>query len=183
VLIASQNSPSLVVPSPSEVNAISSALNREARSSIAATRPAGVRGAHRVQHLRAGGARSRDDVERLVAPVRRHLAAAGAGIEAAPDGREQHLERRDAELQAQCAVAIVREEPVVGRPQREPRGDLDRLVAGAADLEEDLALLFELDLLVVELTRQQHETIHAHQRVAIDLEGQLPGRGSRLCGR
>ena len=119
----------------------------------------------------------------LVAPVRRHLTAARTGIEAAADGREQHLERRDAELQAQGAIAIVREEPVVRRLQREAGGDLDRLVAGAADLEEDLALLFELDLLVVELARQQHEAIHAQQRVAIDLEGRPLGRGSRLCGR
>ena len=36
--------------------------------------------AHRLQELRAGRARLRDDVELAVAPVARHLAAAGVGI-------------------------------------------------------------------------------------------------------
>ena len=81
----------------------------------AAVDDAGVGGADSVQDLGAGRARSRDDVERLVAPVRRHLTAARARIEAAADRREQHLERRDAELQAQA-----RDRDSTGRTSRRP---------------------------------------------------------------
>ena len=82
------------------------------------------------------------------------------------DRGQQHLERRDAELQAQRAVAVVRVKPVVAGPQREAGGDLNRLVAGAADLEERLALVLELDLLVVEPPRPQHAAIDVEERVA-----------------
>ena len=85
-----------------------------------------------------------------VAPVRRHLAAADAGIVLRADGAEQHLERRHPELQAQRAIAIVRVEPVVAGFEHQAGGDQDCLVSGAADLKEDLALVLELDFLVVE---------------------------------
>ena len=74
----------------------------------AAVDDAGLGGADRLQHLRAGRARAGDDVVVRVAPVRRHLAAAGCGIVLGADRGEQHLERRDAELQAQRAIAVVR---------------------------------------------------------------------------
>ena len=47
--------------------------------------------------------------------------------------------------------------------QRQAGGDEDRLVAGAADLKEDLALVLELDFLVVELARQEHAAIDVEQ--------------------
>ena len=79
------------------------------------------------------------------------------------DGREQHVERRDAELQAQRAIAVVREEPVVARPEDHAGGDEDGLVAGAADLEERLALVLELDFLVVDLPREEHAAVGPQQ--------------------
>jgi hypothetical protein len=47
-------------------------------------------------------------------------------------------------------------------------------VPGAADLEEDLALVFELDFLVVDAPRQQHASIHGQELVA----GQLRARAA-----
>jgi hypothetical protein len=91
--------------------------------------------------------------------VRGHLAAAVARVGVGADRREQHLERRDAELQAERAVAIVAVEPVVARLQRQPGSDEDRFMSGAADLEERLALVLELDLFVVEAARAHHAAI------------------------
>ena len=109
-----------------------------------------------------------------VAPVRRHLPAAGRRVVLRADGGEQHLERRDAELQAERAVAVVRKEPVVGRLERQAGGHQHRFVAGAADLEEDLALTLELNFLVVKLARQQHAAIGGEQLLAVEALG---GRG------
>jgi hypothetical protein len=86
----------------------------------AAVDDAGFGGAHRLQHLRAGRARARHDVQLRVAPVRRHLASARCRVVPGADGREQHFERCDTELQAQRAIAIVRIEPVVPRRSVKP---------------------------------------------------------------
>ena len=71
----------------------------------------GFRSADRLHELRAGAGRTADDVPLVVAPVRRHLAAAGSGIILGADGLQQHLERRDAEHQAEGAVAVIRDKP------------------------------------------------------------------------
>ena len=68
---------------------------------------AGLGAADRLQALRAGRARLRDDVEAAVAPVRGHLAPAGRGVVGRADRLQEHLVRRDAERQAQRAVAVV----------------------------------------------------------------------------
>ena len=113
--------------------------------------PAGLRCADRVQALRAGWTRLRHDVELLVAPVRRHLASTGVGIVLGADGAEQHLERRHAQGEAQGAIAIVGMEPVVAGLQHHAGGGEHGFVPGAADLEEDQALVFELNLFVIQL--------------------------------
>ena len=127
---------------------------------------AGFGAADGLQALRAGRARLRDDVELLVAPVRRHLPAAAVRIVLGADAAQEHLERRHAEHQAQRAVAVVRIEPVVRRLEHQAGGGHDRLVAGAADLEEDQALVLELDFLVVDAPRQQHRPVELHELVA-----------------
>ena len=63
------------------------------------------------------------------------------------------------------AVAIIRVEPVVPRPQRHPRGDENGLVTGTADLEIDLTLVLELNFLVVETPRQEHQPVSRAQVV------------------
>ena len=61
-----------------------------------------------------------------------------AGSSLAPDRREEHFERREAERQAERAIAVVREEPVVAATEMLSGCDEDSLVAGAADLKEGL---------------------------------------------
>ena len=91
--------------------------------------------------------------------MRGHLPAAVGGIVLGADRGEEHLERRDAERQAERAVAVIREQPVDARTQLPAGGDQHRLVTGAADLEEALALVLDLDLLVVDLSRQEHQAV------------------------
>ena len=69
-------------------------------------------------------------------------------------------------VEAQRAVAIVREEPVVAGLQRQAGGHHDGFVAGAADLEKDQALVLELDFLVVDPARQQHGAVDVEHLVA-----------------
>ena len=82
----SQNSPSLVAPSPTETYVTSSAANSVLASGDvrqASVEQAGFGAADGLQALRAGGARLRDDVQARVAPVRGHLAAAAGRVVAA----------------------------------------------------------------------------------------------------
>ena len=88
------------------------------------------------------------------------------GSSCGADGGEQHVERRHAKLEAQRAIAIVRIEPVVARLQRQAGGDQNRLVTGAADLKKDLALVLQLDLLVVQPSREQHRAVGREQLIA-----------------
>jgi len=115
--------------------------------------------------------------------VRRHLAAAGGGILFRPDARQEHLERCHSELQAQRAIAVIGEEPVVAGFEREARGDEHRFVSGAADLEENLALMLQLDFFVIDPARPQHAAIHLKKRGFVepvkDYTARLT-RGARL---
>jgi len=95
--------------------------------------------------------------------VRRHLASARRGIVFRADRGEQHVERRHAERETQRAIAVVGAEPVVARFQHERRGGQHRFVPGAADLKEDVVLLFELNLLVVKLARQEHRAVRGEK--------------------
>ncbi len=119
----------------------------------------GLGAADRLEELRAGRRRRRDDVEPRVAPVRRHLPAARARVVGRADRLEQHVVGRHAELEAERPVAIVRVEPVVGRAQGETGCRQDCFVARAADLEEDLILALELDLFVVDTARRIHGAV------------------------
>ena len=85
--------------------------------------------------------------------------------------REQHLVRRHAEGEAEGAVAVVGIEPVVRRLQLHAGGDEDGFVSGAADLEEDQALVLELDFLVVDPPRQDHRPIGAEEILAAEPVG------------
>src|SRR5213079_1135364 len=96
-------------------------------------------------------------------PVRRHLAAAGTRVVLRADGAQEHLERRHAERETERAIAVVREEPVVARFERHAGRDEHAFMARAADLEEDQALVLELNLLVVELPREDHRAVGAYE--------------------
>jgi hypothetical protein len=112
--------------------------------------------------------------------VRRHLAAAGIRIVLGSDAGEQHLERGHAELQAQRAIAVVGKKPVVARLQRQAGGDEDGFVAGAADLEKNLALVLELDFLVIQLARQKHAAVDRQQPLRAET-GEIHGARRRGC--
>ena len=57
-------------------------------------------------------------------------------------------------------------------------GSYNRLVAGAADLKKDLALVLELNLLVVESPGHEHEAVHGEQLIA-----RKPVERLRIVGR
>src|SRR5262245_21806672 len=117
------------------------------------------RDADAMQTLRGNRAACGWNVETRVRPVRGHLTAAGGRIVLGTDRAEQHVERRDAERERERTVTVVGEKPVVARTEMAPGGDENGFVPGAADLEERLALILELYLLVVDLPRQEHEPI------------------------
>ena len=103
-----------------------------------------------------------------IAPVRRHLAAAGSGIVFRAHRLQQHVVGSDAEHEHQRAVAVIREEPIVTWFQHQTRRHLDGFVARAADLKEDLILALELNLAIVQTPREKHGAIDADQRVAVE---------------
>jgi hypothetical protein len=80
----------------------------------------------------------------------------------------EHLGRRHTELETERPIAIVGEEPVVGRSERHPGRDEDRLVASAGNLEEYLVLTLELDLLIVQPPREIHRSVGRHELVAAE---------------
>ena len=127
---------------------------------------AGLASADGLQALRAGGAALRRNVQRLVTPVRRHLPSARTRVVFRAHRAQQHFERRHAKLQAQRAIAVIGIKPVVTRAQVHAGGRQHGFVAGAANLEEDQALVLELNLLVVEPARQQHGAVRPQQVVA-----------------
>src|SRR5207248_7765890 len=94
----------------------------------------------RLKELRTGGRRVGNNVEFLVPPVARHLAAARIGVIGRADSAEQHLFARHAELETERTVAVVRVEPIVRRAKDESSGGQDSLVSRAGDLKEDLVL-------------------------------------------
>ncbi len=105
----------------------------------------------------------RDDVELAAGPVRGHLAAAAGGVVGGADGLQKLLLDGVAEGEAEGAVAVVGEEPVVAGPQGHAGGDEQGFVAGAGDLEEDLLLALEDDLAVVGPAGEVHEPVKADQ--------------------
>ena len=100
--------------------------------------------------LAARGARLGDDVPVAVAPVAGHLPPARRRVGARADRLLEDGQGCDAQPQHEGHVAVVREEPVATRTQEAGEGEQQRLVAGAGDLEEDLALLLQADLAVVD---------------------------------
>ena len=76
------------------------------------------------------------------------------------DCGKQLFERRHAELETKRAIAIVGIKPIVAGLQNHAGGDQHCFMSGAANLKEDLVLVFELDLFVVEPAREIHGAIH-----------------------
>ncbi len=110
----------------------------------------GFRGAHGLQKLRARARGLADDIQLGLAPMRRHLSAAGAGVVLRTNRCQERFQRRYAEHEAKRAVAIIRINPIDSRAQKEAHRGTNRFVPGAGNLEVDFVLAFELNLTVVE---------------------------------
>ena len=134
------------------------------------------RGAHRLHELRSGAGRLADDIPLAVAPVRRHLAAAGAWIVFGADGLQQHVERSYAEHQAESAIAIIGVKPIDSGTKKQAGRGSNRFMAGAGDLKENFVLALELDFAVVQPAGEKHRAVQADERVAVEalMLGALP---------
>ena len=129
------------------------------------------RAADRVQELCARRRGRGHDVEALVREVGRHLAPAAGGIRLGPHPLEQLFHRRHAECEREGPVSVVEQEPVRPRPQIIGQCHLYRLMAGAGDQEEDLALLVELGFAVVDVARGDHGPVPAQQGLPVGKVG------------
>ena len=114
------------------------------------------------------------------APVSRHLPAAAGRIGRRAYRLQQHLGGRHAKGQHQRAIAIVGKEPVVAGTQRQCGANLQSLMTGGGNLEEDLLLPFEHDLAVVHAAREKHEPVHLDQLLRAKAACGIRPRGNRL---
>ena len=95
--------------------------------------------------------------------MRRHLASTRRWIGGSARGLQEHVLGRHAESQAQRAIPIIGENPIVAGAQSQARRDLNRFMPGAADLEKDFILPLEQDLPVVNATGRVHIAIGAYE--------------------
>jgi hypothetical protein len=100
-----------------------------------------------------------------------HLAAAAGRIGGRADGLQHHVGGRETQRQAQRAVAIVGEEPVVAGAHGQGRAHAQRFMAGAGDLEEDLLLALEQDLAVVHAAGKNHQPVDFDQLLRAQTAG------------
>ena len=123
----------------------------------------GLGTAHGLQKLGSGGRRGGEDIVLAAAPVRRHLAATGCRIGGSTDGLQEHGFRGHTQGEAQGAVAIVGEKPVVTGAQIGGGGQQQGFMSGTGDLKENLLLAFEHDFAVIDAPRKIHEPIDLQQ--------------------
>ncbi len=88
-----------------------------------------------------------------------HLAASAGRIGGRAHGLQEHFIGSDAQGQAERAIAIVGEEPIVTGAHGQGSAHLQRLVAGGGDLEEDLLLALEQDFAVVHAAGENHQPV------------------------
>src|SRR5712692_176530 len=100
--------------------------------------------------------------------MRWHLAPAGARVILGSNGLEKHFERRDAQHQAERAIAVVGVKPINARTKKQPHCRGHGFVAGTGNLEENLVLALELDFPVIQPPGEIHRAVDAHQRFAIE---------------
>src|SRR5436309_5891392 len=110
--------------------------------------------------------------------MRGHLPPAGTRVVFGANRAEEHVERGHPQLQAERPVAVVWEKPVVAGLEMKRAGNVDGLVADAADLEEGAVLSLKLNLLVVNPPRQVHGAVGGDDQVA----GELLSFQVRDCG-
>src|SRR5580692_9203875 len=116
--------------------------------------------------LRTGGRRATYDVQTGRTPVRGHLTASRGWVGLGSHRLKQHFLRSHAHGEREGAVAIIQIEPVVSGPQNHAGCDVDRLVSGAADLEENPVLALEENFPVIQAAGEVHEAKGAQQVIA-----------------
>src|SRR5437763_13508149 len=92
--------------------------------------PSGFGATNCLEDLRPGGRGLGDDMQRGIAPVRRHLTAAGTWIIGGAYALQKHVVGLNPQRQAERAIAVIGIEPVVSRLESQSCGHSDRLVSG-----------------------------------------------------
>ena len=89
----------------------------------------------------------------------RHLSAGAVRIVVGPYRSEEMVERDLADRERQGTVAIVEVKPIVAALEVGSHRNLDGLVSGPRDLEEDLVLALEGDLAVIQPSSRDHGAV------------------------
>src|SRR5215831_603149 len=105
-------------------------------------------------------------MQRWITPVRWHLAPAGTGVVRRPDSLQEHLIGFHAQSQTQGSIAVIRIEPIVSRPEREPGSDADGFMSGTGHLKINFLLALEQDLPVVDPPGHIPQAIRLDELVA-----------------
>jgi hypothetical protein len=185
VFMASQNSPSEVVPSPVQTTTTSSSSKASmARPDLVELpgAPAGLGAPHRLQELGARGRRGAHDAEVPGAGVARHLASAGGGVRRGPHGLEEVIQGRLPQGQGEGPIPVVEVEPVGGGTEVFRHGHLHRLVPRPGDLEEDLVLALEADLPIIHPPGGEHGPVPSEEGLAVESQ-EIAGGGGGGGGR
>ena len=98
--------------------------------------------------------------------MRRHLPPARTWIVLRAHRLQQHFEGSHSQHQAQRAVAIVRINPVCSSMEKQPHCCGDCFVSRTRNLKVNFILAFELNLAVIQLSREIHRAVQADQRVS-----------------
>ena len=164
MLSDSQNSPSLVAPSPVVTSVIASDSGSSRRH--ASAHPTACRNCVPVGEdpltMFSGGDPQCEGIWR----------PPEAGIGFGAHGLQQHFFGSHAERQAQGAVAIIGIKPVVPGPQSESGGGADGFMPGAADLEINPVLALEKNLPVVDAAGEIHDAKSPDQFIAPEPGGE-----------
>src|SRR6185437_5554470 len=91
---------------------------------------------------------------------------------------QELLGGRHPQAKAQGPVAVVKVEPVVGRPEHAGCSDQHGFVAGARDLKEDPVLALKLNLPVVDASGEQHKTVELDEVGLLQLRGDPAAGGT-----
>ncbi len=95
--------------------------------------------------------------------MRRHLPSAARQVCRRAHSLQHHFIWSNPKRQAQRAIAIVRKEPVVPRPQRQSRRHLQRLMTRGRNLEIDPLLTLQKNFAVIHVARKIHQPVDFHQ--------------------
>src|SRR6516165_6153854 len=103
-----------------------------------------------------------------------HLASAAGRIVSRPHRLQKHIRRGNSQCQAQSAIAIVREKPVVARSKGKRGSNLKRFMTCRRYLKEDLLLPLKEYFAVVQPAGQVHQPVNLNQLLRTQATGSVP---------